>query len=120
MHITEAELDVMNVVWANPGMNAVDVFKSLSEAKGWSVHTVKSLLSRLVEKGALSTELEGRRYLYSPAIRETAYRQQAATRFVERVFAGRAAPLVAHFANAKGLSDKDIEELEDLLEQLKK
>lgn len=120
MRITEAELDVMNVLWTSPGMNAVDVFKALSDTKGWSVHTVKSLLSRLVEKEALMVEVEGRRYLYSPAIQKSAYRQQAATRFVDRVFGGRAAPLVAHFADAKGLTNEDIEELEHLLGRLKK
>ncbi len=120
MHITEAELDVMHVLWGAPNISAVRVFEVLRADKSWSVHTVKSLLSRLVEKGALATEIDGRKYLYTPVIQKNDYRKQAATRFVDRVFAGRAAPLVAHFADAKGLSDEDIQELEQLLEALKK
>lgn len=120
MHITEAELEVMDVLWAKPGLKAVEVFEALQTTTKWSVHTVKSLLSRLVEKQALAIEVDGRRYLYSPAVAEATYRQQAATRFVDRVFGGRAAPLVAHFADAKGLTNEDIAELEELLEALKK
>jgi predicted transcriptional regulator len=78
------------------------------------------MLGRLVEKGALSTEAEGRRYLYRPLVKPGDYRRKEARQFVDRMFGGRAAPLVAHLADGKGLSDEDIAELEALLGKLKK
>ncbi len=119
MQITQAELEVMKVLWRAPGLAASDVASALEDQQDWTIKTVKTLLARLVEKGALKTEADGRRYLYHPEIKEADYRKRAAGQFVDRVFDGRAAPLVAHLADARGLSPDDIEELESLLERLK-
>ena len=70
--------------------------------------------------GALRTVEDGRRYLYYPAIKEDEYKAEAATQFIDRVFSGRAAPLVAHLADSRGLTSEDIAELEKLLGELKK
>jgi len=120
MQISQAELEVMKVLWASPGIGASDVYDALESHKDWNIRTVKTLLSRLVEKGALKTKADGRRFLYTPKISESDYKSGAATRFVDRVFGGRAAPLVAHLADTKGLTPEDIEELEKLLGELKK
>lgn len=119
MQISQAELDVMTVLWRRPGLGASEVVEALGARRDWSARTVKTLLSRLVEKGALRTEPEGRRFLYHPEIEEADYRGKAARRFVDRVFDGRAAPLVAHLADGGGLSEDDIAELESLIERLK-
>lgn len=118
--ISQSELDIMNVLWETSPLAASDVVERLDNDKDWSSRTVKTLLSRLVEKGALSTEAEGRRYLYTPLIAKNTYASHAAKRLSERLFGGRAAPLVAHLAQDDGLSDADIEELEALLARLKK
>ena len=120
MKISAAELDVMSVLWRSPGLAASDVHQALGNEKDWTSRTVKTLLARLVEKGALRTEEDGRRYLYFPLIAEDAYKARAARQFVDRVFSGRAAPLIAHLADARGLSQDDIAELERLLGELKK
>jgi len=120
MQISDAELDVMKVLWASPGISATDVHDALLQRKDWSVRTVKTLLARLVEKGALSTTEDGRRYLYTPAIEQRDYKAGAARQFVDRVFSGRAAPLIAHLADGRGLTKDDIAELEKLLGELKK
>jgi BlaI family transcriptional regulator, penicillinase repressor len=120
MQISASELEVMDVLWARPGLAASDVHEALGDARGWNVRTVKTFLARLVEKGALRTEEDGRRYLYYPAIEESAYKAAAATQFIDRVFSGRAAPLVAFLADSRGLSREDIAELERLLGELKK
>ena len=120
MKITSAELNVMNVLWKQPGIGASEVHDLLGGQKKWSTRTVKTLLSRLVEKGALGTTEDGRRYLYTPLISQDAYQGSAARQFVDRVFSGRAAPLVAHLADSRGLSAQDIEDLERLLGELKK
>lgn len=118
--ISRAELDIMKVLWRTDRLAASDVHAQLANNKDWTSRTVKTLLARLVEKGALSTEADGRRYLYQTAISETEYKTSAAGQFVDRIFSGRAAPLVAHLADSRGLSEEDIAELEKLLGELKK
>ena len=120
MKISAAELEVMSVVWRKPGLAASDIHVELGDEKDWTSRTVKTLLSRLVEKAALRTEEDGRRYLYFPLIEEEAYKARAAGQFIDRVFSGRAAPLVAHLADSRGLTQDDIAELERLLRELKK
>ena len=120
MKISDAELDVMSVLWARPGLAASDVHDALGTEKDWTSRTVKTLLDRLVEKGALSTEEDGRRYLYYPLVEEGTYKAGAARQFVDQGFSGRAAPLVAHLADTRGLTADDIAELEKLLGELKK
>ena len=65
--ISEAEFQVMEVLWRDSPLTAQDIATRLG-ATGWSLATVKTLLSRLAAKGALATQEDGRRYLYSPAV----------------------------------------------------
>jgi len=116
--ISQAELDVMDVLWAESPQAASDVAGKLSE-KDWNIRTVKTLLSRLVEKGVVGTEQDGRRYLYSPLISKSVYSSRAARRLTDRLFGGKAAPLVAHLAEGEGLTQDDIAELEALIKELK-
>lgn len=120
LKISRAELDIMKVLWREDALTAADVHAALAGNKAWTTRTVKTLLARLVEKGALTTVPEGRRYRYHTALSETAYKTSAAGQFVDRIFSGRAAPLVAHLADGRGLTDQDIADLEKLLEELKK
>lgn len=122
--ISQSELDVMDVLWTqspqNIPMGASEVADRLAERKDWNIRTIKTLLARLVEKGALSTQTEGRRYLYAPLISKDSYAAGATRRLSDRLFGGRAAPLVMHLAKDDGLSQDDIAELEALLEKLKR
>ncbi len=118
--ISQSELDVMSVLWAQSPLAASDVAKALEVRKDWNIRTVKTLLSRLVEKKALSTQADGRRYLYAPLISKDSYAASATKRLSDRLFGGRAAPLVAHLAKGDGLTAADIAELEALLRELKK
>lgn len=118
--ISQSELDVMNVLWREAPLGAAEVADRLTESKDWSDRTVKTLLARLVEKGALSTEKDGRRFLYTPLVSRAGYAGPATRNFAKRLFGGRAAPLVAHLAEGDGLSETDIAELEALIARLKK
>jgi len=120
VQITQAELEVMKALWRKPGVGASEVAEALAGEQDWSTKTIKTLLSRLVEKGALATKQDGRRFLYTPTLSESAYQSKAAGRFIDTVFDGRAAPLVAHLADGRGLTEDDIQELESLIERLKK
>jgi len=78
-----------------------------------------TLLSRLVAKGALSTEPDGNRFLYTPAVDRSACVELETSSFLERMFGGTLRPLVAHLAERERLTKKDVAELRTLLDQIK-
>ena len=118
--ISEAEHAVMEILWTDHPRGANEVFDALGQERDWSLATVKTLLSRLVTKGAARTEPEGRRFLYSPAIERSAYVGGESRRFVDRLFGGRPASLFAHLAEREALSEDDLSEIEKLLKELRK
>ena len=118
--ISDAEHAVMEALWAKSPRTAVEVCDSVCGERGWSMPTVKTLLSRLVAKGAVSTQPDGRRFLYSPLIARDEYVGGESRRLVDRLFGGRAAPLFAHLAESEALSDDDIAEIERLLKEMRK
>jgi BlaI family transcriptional regulator, penicillinase repressor len=118
--ISEAELHVMEVLWAASGpLTATEVAERLDGERGWSLPTVKTMLSRLAAKGALTHREDGRRYFYSPAIEREAYVGLESRRFVDRLFGGRLSPLVARLAEEDVLDDEDIAAIEAILKELK-
>jgi predicted transcriptional regulator len=118
--ISEGELAVMEVLWAAAEpLTAADVTQRIDPARDWSDRTVKTMLGRLLTKGALAHEEDGRRYLYRPVVARDHYVAGESRRLVDRLFGGRAAPLVAHLAQGDGLSADDIAELEALLKELR-
>jgi predicted transcriptional regulator len=117
--ISDAEHAVMEVLWDEAPLAAADVAERVDPERGWSVRTVKTLLSRLLAKGALVHEEEGRRYLYRPAIAREDFVAQESSKLLDRMFGGRVTPLVAHLAERQRLSPRDIEEIEALLKALK-
>ncbi|SFR96385.1 BlaI/MecI/CopY family transcriptional regulator [Sphingomonas jatrophae] len=118
--ISDAEHAVMEVLWREAPLAAADVAQRIDPARGWSERTVKTLLGRLLAKGALVHEEEGRRYLYRPAVARDDHAATESRRLIDRLFGGRAAPLVAHLAASDGLSDEDLAELESLVRELRK
>lgn len=117
--IGDAEYAVMEVLWGEAPLTAAEVAERVPQDKGWSVSTVKTMLSRLSAKGVLAHEEEGRRYLYRPAVAREDYVAQESGRLLDRMFGGRLTPLVAHLAERDRLSPRDIEEIEKLLRELK-
>ncbi len=118
--ISDAEHAVMEALWEKSPLTAVEVCDSVCEQRGWTMPTVKTLLSRLVTKGAVATEPDGRRFLYTPLIERAEYVGSESRRLVDRLFGGRAAPLFAQLAESEALTDEDIAEIERLLEELRK
>lgn len=115
--ISQAELEVMKVLWQQAPRTANEVVEQLANASEWHEKTVKTLLNRLVTKGAVSFEKDGRAYLYSPVIQQADYLQRESMSFIQRVFSGRLAPLVAGFAEQKQLKADDVAELKLLISQ---
>lgn len=117
--ISEAEHAVMEVLWDRGTASAAEVCDVVCEARDWSLATVKTLLSRLVQKHAIETRPDGRRYLYTPLIARADYVGGESRRLVDRLFGGKAASLVAHLAQSEALTDADLSEIEALLKELK-
>ena len=117
--ISEAELAVMDVLWAESPLTALEVASRIAPARDWSDRTIKTMLARLLAKGVLAHEEDGRRYLYRPLVARSDYVSGEAQRLLDRLFGGRAAPLVAHLAERQDLSEADIAELEALIKALR-
>ena len=118
--ISDAELQLLQLLWDESPLGATEIFERVPADRDWTLATVKTFLSRLVTKGAVTAEPQGRRFLYSPAIQREPVAARQADRLVDRLFGGRAAPLFAQLAEAEALSDDDIAEIERLLKELRK
>jgi predicted transcriptional regulator len=118
--ISEAEHAVMEVLWDRNPVSASEVCDAICAQRDWSIPTVKTLLSRLVQKQVVGTEPEGRKFLYRPLIERSDYVGGESRRLVDRLFGGRAAPLFAQLAESEALSDEDLAEIEALLREMRK
>ncbi len=117
--ISEAESQVMDVLWRGAaGMAAEDVIAALVSEQRWQEATVKTLLNRLLKKGAISATRDGRRYLYTAVLQRDQWVSTESAGMLDRLFGGHLAPLVAHFGKHRKLSQADIAELKKLVEEL--
>lgn len=118
MSISEAESQVMDVLWRKHPLSAEEVVAALADSTCWQEPTVKTLLNRLLKKRAIAAQRDGRRYLYRPLLKREDYVHTASKNLLDRLFDGRVAPLVAHFSEHRKLSKKDIAELKRLIEEI--
>jgi len=116
--ISEAESLVMETLWKQQPQSAEEVSAALAQQQDWQEATVKTLLNRLLKKGAVAAEKDGRRFLYSPVLQREQWLMSESKGFLDRMFNGRIAPLVAHFSEQKKLSKQDIAELKRLIKEL--
>lgn len=117
MQISDAEWIVMNLVWRSRRVDARQVIEQLADANGWSAATVKTMLHRLVKKGALHHESDGKRYVYHPSVRRGDCVRQASRTFVDRVFDGQSAPALLHFVKTSTLTTAEVAQLRALLDE---
>jgi len=117
MQISDAEWIVMNLIWSSSPIEAADIIDRIAADNDWSPATVKTMLHRLVRKGALATEQNGKKYVYTPAVRRDACVRQASRSFLERVFGGDATPALIHFVKTSKLTEKDVEEIRALFDK---
>lgn len=118
--ISEAESVVMAVLWQRHPLGADDIIAALAQQQPWQEATIKTLLNRLLKKGAIAAEPDGRRYRYSPLLQREAWLRAQSAGLLDRLFGGRVAPLVAHFSQHRKLSRKDIAELKRLIAEMEK
>ncbi len=115
--ISESEWLVMRVLWSNSALTANEVVKELTGQTKWKPKTIKTLITRLMQKGALSFKKEGKKYRYYPAVSESACVGAQRRSFVRRVYGGTMKPMLAAFIEDAELSQEDITELKKILEQ---
>lgn len=118
--ISDAEWVVMREFWQLGKATAADVVQSLDGRMHWKPRTVQSLINRLVGKGALSFTKIGREHLYEPCFAESECVLDASRTFVDRIFGGRLAPLLACFVENGEVSAQDIAQLRKILEETSK
>jgi BlaI family penicillinase repressor len=120
LRISDAELQLLQLLWDESPLGAAELAARVPESRGWSLATVKTLLSRLMAKRAIDAQTEGRRFLYRPAIGREAVAANQADRLVDRLFGGRVSPLVAQLAEQRPIDPDDLAELEALIKRLRK
>ena len=116
--ISDSEWTLMEALWDSSPQTASEVTKALRASTNWAENTVRTLLMRLVEKGALKTSenASGTR-TYLPAVKREACVRAEGESFMQRMFGGAAKPLLVHFAQNTKLSPEEIKELKKLLDQ---
>ncbi len=114
--ISEAEWQVMNVVWRDQPVEAQHVIDQLAEPNGWSSATIKTMLHRLIKKKVLVFDQEGKRYLYRACVKRSDCVRQASRSFLDRVFGGSAAPALMHLVKTSKLTSEEVDQLRRLLD----
>ena len=116
-HISDAEWQVMQVVWERKTATAAEVIAALSETTSWRHRTIRTLLARLVDKGVLAAEADGNRYQYRPLVSRSKCVHEESHAFLNKVFGGDAAELLVHFVRGADISQEQIEELKRFLDE---
>jgi BlaI family penicillinase repressor len=115
--ISESEWLVMQVLWSKGPLTANEVVEQLAVRNKWNPRTVKTLINRLLKKGALKFQKEGRQYRYIPAVNQSKCVRKETRSFVRRVYGGAVRPMLAAFLEDASLSADEIKELKKVLDQ---
>jgi predicted transcriptional regulator len=116
--ISEAESRIMDALWRRGPLVVEDVIAEVAGPQNWSDATVKSLIGRMLKKKAIqSARREGRTY-YRPLVGRDEYMSAESKSFLDRIFGGKLAPFVSHFAEHEALSPEDVAQLKALIARL--
>ncbi|SDN64031.1 CopY/TcrY family copper transport repressor [Alkalicoccus daliensis] len=118
--ITDAEWEVMRVAWAHDRVTSKEIINVLEQKMDWKPATTKTFIGRLVKKGMLHTETEGKKYIYSVNVSESEITKRNLNEFLERMCDKEVGNTIVHLISKAPLSFKDIENLEKILERKKK
>ena len=117
--ISEAEYEVMKIVWKYAPINTNEITEKLLQTTSWSPKTIQTLIKRLVTKGALTYEKQSRVFVYTPTIKESDYISRKSSSFLARFYGGNLTAMVAAYIKDDKLSDTEIEQLRSLLSRRK-
>lgn len=115
--ISEAEWEIMNVLWEKPPQTANDVITSLQGQKDWKAKTIRTLLDRLVQKDVVAVNKEQRVYTFYPLYSQDECQRAEAESFIKRIYGGTVKSMLVQFIEEDSLSEEDIEELKSILDE---
>lgn len=118
--ISEAEFEVMKIVWKYAPINTNEITERLTRTTTWGPKTIQTLIKRLVNKGALTYEKQSRVFVYTPLVKEDEYISQESHSFLKRYYGGDVTAMVSSFLEHEKLSSDDIASLRALLSQERK
>jgi BlaI family transcriptional regulator, penicillinase repressor len=120
IRISEAEWEVMGVVWEQAPVTASTIMEVVEPKREWTLATVRTLLRRLVNKGAVEQSLEGKRYLYTPRLSREECVKRESDSFLDRVLGRAPAATLLHLVERADLSREDIRDLRRILREKEK
>jgi BlaI family penicillinase repressor len=116
--ISESEWSLMEALWESSPQTASELTKTLRPTMSWAENTVRTLLTRLIDKGAIKTgENSSGTRTYLPAVKREACVRAEGESFMQRIFGGAAKPLLVHFAQNSKLTAEEVRELKEILDQ---
>jgi BlaI family penicillinase repressor len=118
MQISAAESQVMEALWQESPLTPEALIEAVGPANGWAPGTVRTLITRLLRKKAISGAREGDKYHYRPLIARSAYLQSESQGLLDRLFQGEVTPFVAHFAEHRNLTPEDVQKLKALIARM--
>ena len=118
--ISEAEFEVMKIVWKYAPISTNEITEKLTRTTTWSPKTIQTLIKRLVNKGALTYEKQGRVFIYTPLVEESRYVGQESSSFLKRYFNGDITAFVSSYLENDKLSESEIDTLRSLLSKKSK
>ena len=118
IRISAAESQVMEALWRGKPLTPEEIIAAVGPANDWQAGTVRTLITRLLGKKAIAGKKEKTGYLYRPLITRADYVQDESKGFLDRLFKGEVAPLVAHLAEHRALTAKDLRKLKKLISEL--
>ena len=113
--ISEAEFEVMKVVWKFAPINTNEITERLLKTTTWSAKTIQTLIKRLVTKGALAYEKQGRIFVYTPLVKENEYINQQSNSFLNRVYDGDISAMLSTYLENNQLSETELQHLRSIL-----
>ncbi|MDT9000480.1 BlaI/MecI/CopY family transcriptional regulator [Paucibacter sp. APW11] len=113
--ISDAETQVMQILWDRHPLTSEEIAADLSDKQDWQLATIKTLINRLLNKGVIHAEKDGRRYLYSPLLSRADWQASQGLGLLDKLFGGSLAPLVAQFSSQRRLSPSDLAALKQLI-----
>lgn len=118
MRLSEFELDVMAHFWRDGELSAPALFERIGDERGITYSTVKTIIDRLEEKGALKRVAnQGRTIFYMPAIKQEKIRKPLVRSVIRRLFGDDLRPLFAQLVRDERLSEEDLEYLQKLVDE---
>lgn len=116
--ITDAELEIMQVLWKNSGCNLTTITQELSRNENKNKNTIKTLIHRLIQKGAIeSQKINNKEVVYVPKINKKKFIKKESNSFLEKFFNGNTEKLLLNFVEEKKISKEELKKLIDILEQ---